>query len=155
MSIAAGRRSARDYGTLLLASQMEPQEIGANIRRARTQRGWTQLAFAVQAGTSVSTIQRWEAGHLPPVRELYRIADLLGIEVSELVEDPTEMGGLPSLREELEIEGRALLETIRRLRSEIEVQADDLYRAAQEQRKQAARPGQASRLRRAPGRPPS
>lgn len=74
-------------GTLLLAVSLEPKEIGRRIASARERRGLTQLAFALEANVSPSTITRWEAGKLPPVRELMRIADLLEIDPSELVED--------------------------------------------------------------------
>lgn len=73
-------------GTLLLAVSLEPREIGKRIAKAREKRGWTQLAFALEANVSPSTVQRWESGKLPPVRELMRVADLLGVEAEELVE---------------------------------------------------------------------
>jgi len=53
----------------------------------RTQRlGWTQQQFAWEAHVSMSTVQRWEGGRLPPLNELTRIAGLLGIPFDELVE---------------------------------------------------------------------
>lgn len=67
---------------------IEPKEIGARIAAARARKGWTQLAFALEADVSPSSITRWESGKLPPVRELMRIADLLGVDADELVEDP-------------------------------------------------------------------
>lgn len=74
------------HGTLLLAVAMEPKEIGQRIAAARNRKGWTQLVFAMEANVSPSTIQRWESGQLPPVRELMRIADVLEVDVSEFVE---------------------------------------------------------------------
>lgn len=38
----------------------------------------------MEANVSPSSVQRWEAGRLPPVRELIRIAELLGIDPAEL-----------------------------------------------------------------------
>jgi len=81
---------------------MEPREIGQRIARAREARGLTQVAFAFEANVSPSTVQRWEGGRLPPVRELIRIASVLQIEPEELVEpNPTPDSELHSLREEV------------------------------------------------------
>src|SRR5262249_20385018 len=65
---------------------MEPKDVGRRMAAARKARGWTQLAFALEADVSPSTVTRWEAGHLPPVRELRRVADVLGLPPAELVE---------------------------------------------------------------------
>lgn len=90
MASIADRHWTRAHGTLLLAVALEPKEIGKRIASARRRKGWTQLVFALEADVSPSTVQRWEAGLLPPVRELMRIADLLGVEPEELVElEPT------------------------------------------------------------------
>lgn len=74
-------------GSLLLASVMEPKEIGKRIQAARKRRYWTQAEFAREANVSLSSVTRWEAGALPPVRELIRLADLLGVDPEELVEE--------------------------------------------------------------------
>jgi len=75
------------YGRLLYAvATIDPKEIGKRIAKAREAKGWTQLTFAYEANVSPNSIQRWEAGRLPPVRELIRLAGLLGIEPEELVE---------------------------------------------------------------------
>lgn len=47
------------------------------------------MQFAMEANVSMSSVQRWESGKLPPVRELMRLADLLGVETDELVEIET------------------------------------------------------------------
>lgn len=74
------------YGTLLLAVTLEPREVGKRIAAARNRKGWTQLDFALEASVSPSSVQRWEGGKLPPIRELMRIADLLEISAADLVE---------------------------------------------------------------------
>jgi transcriptional regulator with XRE-family HTH domain len=95
-------QTARPYATLLLAVTMDPKEIGRRIKVARNKRGWTQLAFALEADVSPSTIQRWESGQLPPVRELMRIAELLEVEPESLVElEPTGEDQFSALRAEV------------------------------------------------------
>jgi len=101
-TLNADRRFTPTHGTLLLAVALEPKEIGARIKDARNRRGWTQLAFALEADVSPSTVQRWESGQLPPVRELMRIAELLEVEPEQLVEaPPTGEDQLGLLREEV------------------------------------------------------
>lgn len=65
---------------------IEPQEIGKRIKTARERKGWTQMDLANEASVSMSTVQRWERGDLPPVRELIRLAGVLKIEPEQLVE---------------------------------------------------------------------
>jgi transcriptional regulator with XRE-family HTH domain len=69
---------------------VEPEEIGRRIKHAREQAGWTQLEFALHANVSPSSVQRWEAGKLPRVRELMRLADLLDVPAEQLVESEAE-----------------------------------------------------------------
>lgn len=92
------------YGTILLVLALAPEEIGHRIKDARERRGWTQLQFALEANVSPSTIQRWEAGKLPRVRELIRVADLLEVPAEHLVEpvEPSDRDAqMAALREEL------------------------------------------------------
>lgn len=82
------------YARLLLEVTIAPEEIGRRIKAARHRRGWTQLQFAAAANVSPSSVQRWEAGKLPPVRELMRLADVLEIATEELVEvEPVSQDG--------------------------------------------------------------
>jgi transcriptional regulator with XRE-family HTH domain len=97
----------RSFRTLLLAVAIEPQEIGRRIKKAREQRGWTQLDFANEANVSPSSVQRWESGRLPPVRELIRLAGVLKVSTDQLVE--------PGLNEE----DRPLAEIRRELAAEV------------------------------------
>jgi transcriptional regulator with XRE-family HTH domain len=84
----ANTQFARIHASLLLAMSLDPHEIGQRIRQARDRKGWTQLQFALEANVSPSTVARWESGRLPPIRELMRIAVVLGIPAEELVERP-------------------------------------------------------------------
>lgn len=74
------------FANVLLAVAIAPEEIGRRVKAARERKHWTQLEFAREANVSPSTVQRWERGQLPPVRELVRVAPLLDVEVDELVE---------------------------------------------------------------------
>ncbi len=80
-------RKERSFSTLLLAVALDPREIGKRIQQARKRRGWTQMEFAIAANVSISAVQKWEAGHLPRVRELMRVADLLEVPAEEFVEE--------------------------------------------------------------------
>lgn len=103
MSTIANAQKHRSFRTLLLAVAIEPEEIGRRIRAARERRGWTQPVFAREANISLSTVQRWERGDLPPVRELIRIAGVLGIETDALVElEPTGEVRLAQLERQVE-----------------------------------------------------
>lgn len=90
------------FRTLLLAVSIEPQEIGQRIAAARNRRGWTQMHFAQAANVSVSSVQRWERGDLPPIRELIRLAGVLEIEPDQLVElEPTQDAKIAAIGREL------------------------------------------------------
>jgi transcriptional regulator with XRE-family HTH domain len=96
MTRNAERHFSTQHSRLLLAVSLDPREVGRRIAGARDAKGWTQLAFALAADVSPSTIQRWEAGKLPPVRELLRVAELLEVEPDTLVEPP-ESSGRPQI----------------------------------------------------------
>ena len=88
MSKTAGSHWTRQHGTLLLAVSLDPREIGRRVAQAREAKRWTQLELASNANVSPSTIQRWEAGKLPGVRELIRVAGILDVDSDYLVEPP-------------------------------------------------------------------
>lgn len=95
-------QKGRSFRTLLLAVSIEPQEIGRRIAAARERKGWTQMKFAQEANVSLSSVQRWERGDLPPVRELIRLAGVLDVETDSLVEvEPTAEGQMALLRAEV------------------------------------------------------
>jgi transcriptional regulator with XRE-family HTH domain len=109
----------RQHGTLLLAVSLAPSEVGKKIAQAREAKQWTQLEFASRANVSPSSVQRWEAGRLPPVRELLRVAEILGVEPETLVELPASdrppsallrevSGGIVDALEELRLVGERL-----------------------------------------------
>lgn len=71
---------------------MEPTEatlarvVGARLRRARRQRGWSQAALARAVARSRTTVSRWEAGHrLPPLEALAVAARALDWPLAGLV----------------------------------------------------------------------
>ena len=62
-------------------------DIGANIRRARTRRCLTQDDLAQTVHTTRQTISNYETGRSrPDVETLQRLADALGVELTELLD---------------------------------------------------------------------
>ncbi len=63
------------------------RDIGTNIRRARTRRHLTQDNLAQTVHTTRQTISNYETGHSrPDVETLRRLADALGVELTELLD---------------------------------------------------------------------
>ena len=62
------------------------RDIGANIRRARTRRHLTQDGLAQTVHTTRQTISNYETGR-PDVETLQRLADALGVELTELLDE--------------------------------------------------------------------
>jgi transcriptional regulator with XRE-family HTH domain len=68
------------------------RQAGAEVRRLRRDRGWTQedmsaaifTEFGVTYATSARTIWRVESGHKPSVRKQFAIARVLGTVPSAL-----------------------------------------------------------------------
>ena len=85
---------ARSNGRLHAIVPLDPKDVGRRLATARQRKHWTQLEFALKIGRSPASVSRWERGFLPPVRELMRIAEVLGIEPAELVEERSESAGL-------------------------------------------------------------
>lgn len=64
------------------------RDIGANIRRARTHRHLTQDDLAQAVHTTRQTISNYETGRSrPDVETLQRLADALGVELTELLDE--------------------------------------------------------------------
>lgn len=93
---------------------VEPREIGRRIKRARLAKHWTQLEFALAANVSPSTVARWEAGKLPPVRELIRVGEVLGVDADYLVD-----AELDDTATESEAALQAVLEEVSAMRAEV------------------------------------
>lgn len=87
------------FSSTLLAVAFDTGEVGKRIKAARTEKHWTQMDLAREASVSLATVQRWERGQLPRVRELIRLAELLDVPVENLVEPRRED---PTVQEELE-----------------------------------------------------
>ena len=63
-------------------------ETGAIIRRARTSRGMSQVAFAVFVGVSPGTVSKWERNAAKPsVPSLRSVAERLGLSVESMLGD--------------------------------------------------------------------
>lgn len=64
------------------------RDIGANIRRARVRRKLTQDDLAQAVHTTRQTISNYETGRSrPDVETLQRLADALGVELTELLDE--------------------------------------------------------------------
>lgn len=62
--------------------------LPTNIRKARLDRGQTQIRVARAAGCSPRTYQRWESGESTPnLATLRHLAVVLGVTVSSLIEE--------------------------------------------------------------------
>ena len=57
-----------------------PRDIGARIRTAREEQGWTQDQLAEAVGVSRSAVAQWETGRAGQVTtNLTRVAEALGV----------------------------------------------------------------------------
>ena len=63
-----------------------PRDIGARIRAAREEQGWTQDQLAAAVGVSRSAVAQWETGRAGQVTtNLTRVASALGVGVEHLM----------------------------------------------------------------------
>src|SRR5271165_3988952 len=74
-------------GKLTYSMRMtNPRDIGARIRTAREDLGWTQDQLAAAVGVSRSAVAQWETGRAGQVTtNLTRIADVLEVGVEYLM----------------------------------------------------------------------
>ena len=82
-----------------------PAEIGARIRAARVDRGWTQDQLAAAVGVSRSAVAQWETGRAGQITgNLTRIAAVLDTHVVQLMfGNDTESSLRPNSGDELAI----------------------------------------------------
>jgi transcriptional regulator with XRE-family HTH domain len=81
---------------------LTPDEIGARIREARLARGWTHEDLAREMGVNWRTVHRWQAGQLPRVATLTRLAAVLDLPESYFVDSAAGATSLADLRERLD-----------------------------------------------------
>ncbi len=63
--------------------------LGANLKRLRTAKGWSQEDYAFEAGihrTYISDIER--GARNPTIEVLVKLAKPLGVEPADLIRDP-------------------------------------------------------------------
>jgi transcriptional regulator with XRE-family HTH domain len=70
------------YGGANGAGNDSATQIGARIKLARCERGWTQDELAALASFSKRSLQDYERGVTPPYRKLRELGELLGRPVS-------------------------------------------------------------------------
>ena len=62
------------------------QSIGANVRRLRLERGWTQTELAEASELKERWVQTLETGTAnPTIKVLVAVADALGVETADLL----------------------------------------------------------------------
>jgi len=60
--------------------------LGKNLKRARKERGMTQMQLALEIGTSLSLVSKYESGKtVPRITAAARIAEALDISLDELI----------------------------------------------------------------------
>lgn len=65
--------------------------LGQILRVERTKRGWTQAEAASFFGVAQNTVCNWERGNrIPSIRQLRKVAAVLGCSVSDFVRDEAE-----------------------------------------------------------------
>lgn len=66
---------------------MPAATIGSRVRARRKQRGWTQATLAAKVGVSSVRISQIEHADVLHTRTLARLAEALGCEAGDLLED--------------------------------------------------------------------
>jgi len=75
-------------------------QIGANIAAHRKNAGLTQAGLAEKLNYSDKAVSKWERGEsIPDVLTLMHLANLFGITVNDLLNDPNELPGNPGTLE--------------------------------------------------------
>jgi transcriptional regulator with XRE-family HTH domain len=99
-------------------------ELGRRLHARRVSQGRTLATVAMQAGLSVPYVANLENGRgNPTLGSLHRLADALGIRLSELLADPDAVAAGPVLPESLAefCQGARFQQEVRRLAAEEKV----------------------------------
>jgi XRE family transcriptional regulator, regulator of sulfur utilization len=66
---------------------MLPRRFGMRLKELRNQKGWSQATLAAKLGVTREYLARLEGGqHDPPLSTVERLAKILGVRVSKLIE---------------------------------------------------------------------
>ena len=66
---------------------MSPQTFGMRLKELRNKKGWSQATLAAKLGVTREYLARLEGGqHDPPLSTVERLAKILGVRISRLVE---------------------------------------------------------------------
>jgi transcriptional regulator with XRE-family HTH domain len=66
---------------------MSPKTFGMRLRELRNKKGWSQAVLAAKLGVTREYLARLEGGqHDPPLSTVERLAKILGVRISKLVE---------------------------------------------------------------------
>jgi transcriptional regulator with XRE-family HTH domain len=102
--------------------RLTPQDVGRRIRTARMDRGWTNEELGRRMGANWRTVQRWQAGRLPRLPTLLRLADVLGVPHAYLLESeeaPVTMNDLRVQVNELTARVNDLTRALRTIENEV------------------------------------
>src|SRR5829696_6068740 len=81
--------------------RLTPEQVGERIRAARLAQGWTHEELARRMNANWRTVQRWQKGKLPRLQTLLRLADVLGVPHSYLIDDVESVTSVADFREAL------------------------------------------------------
>ena len=66
---------------------MSPKTFGMRLKELRNEKGWSQAVLAAKLGVTREYLARLEGGqHDPPLSTVERLAKILGVRISKLVE---------------------------------------------------------------------
>jgi transcriptional regulator with XRE-family HTH domain len=66
---------------------MSPKTFGMRLKELRNKKGWSQAVLAAKLGVTREYLARLEGGqHDPPLSTVERLAKILGVRISRLVE---------------------------------------------------------------------
>ena len=66
---------------------MSPKAFGMRLKQLRNKKGWSQATLANKLGVTREYLARLEAGlHDPPLSTVERLAKILNVRISKLVE---------------------------------------------------------------------